>query len=215
MPVTDPARRGLLGHGSVLTVTSYANRTSVVLRGKWVLETLLGAPPPPPPADVPDIDENTPGEEPASLRERMERHRESPVCASCHAPMDPFGFVLETFDATGRWRETDAGAVINTETTLPDGGAIHGPGGLRDYLLGRRDEFLRTVVERLLAYALGRGLEYYDAPAVRQIVRDAAREDYRWSLLVLGVVRSVPFQMRRVADAVESAAPATVVTAPR
>ena len=213
--VTDPARRGLLGHGSVLTVTSYANRTSVVLRGKWVLETLLGAPPPPPPADVPDIDENTPGEEPASLRERMERHRESPVCASCHAPMDPFGFVLETFDATGRWRETDAGAVINTETTLPDGGAIHGPGGLRDYLLGRRDEFLRTVVERLLAYALGRGLEYYDAPAVRQIVRYAAREDYRWSSLVLGVVRSVPFQMRRVADAVESTAPAPVVAAPR
>ncbi len=215
VPVTDPDRRGLLGHGSVLTVTSYANRTSVVLRGKWVLETLLGAPPPPPPPDVPDIEENMPGEEPASLRERMERHRESPVCASCHAPMDPFGFVLEQFDATGRWRETDAGATIDTKTTLPDGGVIHGPDGLRDYLLGRHEEFVRTVAERLLAYALGRGLEYYDAPAVRQIVRDAAREDYRWSSLVLGVVRSVPFQMRRVGGAAESPASATTVAAPR
>ena len=200
VPVTDPARRGLLGQGSILTVTSYATRTSVVLRGKWVLETLLSAPPPPPPPDVPDLEENVRGKAPQSLRERMERHRESPVCATCHAPMDPFGFALENFDATGRWRDTDAGAAIDVTTTLADGGTIDGPEGLQQYLLSRRDEFLRTVAEKLLSYALGRSLEYYDAPAVRQIVREAARDDYRWSSLVLGVVRSVPFRMRRVAD---------------
>ena len=200
VPVTDPARRGLLGQGSILTVTSYANRTSVVLRGKWVLETLLGAPPPPPPPDVPDLKDNARGEAPKSLRERMEQHRANPVCASCHAPMDPFGFALENFDATGRWRDTDGGAAIDVTTTLADGGTIDGPAGLHEHLLSRRDEFLRTVTEKLLSYALGRSLEYYDAPAVRQIVRDAARDDYRWSSLVLGVVRSVPFQMRRVAD---------------
>ena len=196
----DPVRRGLLGQGSILTVTSYANRTSVVLRGKWVLETLLGAPPPPPPPDVPDLEENVRGEAPTSLRERMERHRENPVCASCHAPMDPFGFALENFDATGHWRDTDAGAAIDVTTTLADGGTIDGPEGLHRYLLSRGDEFLRTVAEKLLSYALGRSLEYYDAPAVRQIVRAAARDDYRWSSFVLGVVRSVPFRMRRVGD---------------
>ena len=199
VPMTGLARRGLLGQASILTVTSYADRTSVVLRGKWVLETLLGAPPPPP--DVPDLEENTPGEAPKLLRDRMERHRESPVCASCHAPMDLIGFVLENFDATGRWRDTDAGAVIDATTTLTDGVSIAGPAELQAYLLSRRDEFLRTVTEKLIAYALGRGLDYYDAPAVRQIVREAARDDYRWSSLILGVVRSVPFQMRRVADA--------------
>ena len=198
--VTDTARRGLLGQGSILTVTSYANRTSVVLRGKWVLETLLGAPPPPPPPDVPDLEENARGAPPKSLRERMEQHRASPVCANCHAAMDPFGFALENFDATGRWRDTDAGAAIDAATRLAGGGTIDGPEGLQQYLLNRRDEFLRTVAEKLLSYALGRSLEYYDAPAVRQIVREAARDDYRWSALVQGVVRSVPFRMRRVAD---------------
>ena len=199
--VTDPARRGLLGQGSILTVTSYANRTSVVLRGKWVLETLLGAPPPPPPPpDVPDLEENARGEAPKSLRERMERHRASPVCANGHATMDPVGFALENFDATGRWRDTDADAAIDAATTLADGGTIDGPEGLQQYLLSRRDELLRTVAEKLLSYALGRSLEYYDAPAVRRIVREAARDDYRWSSFVLGVVRSVPFRMRRVAD---------------
>ena len=207
--VTNPARRGLLGHGSILTVTSYANRTSVVLRGKWVLETLLGAPPPPPPPEVPDLEENTRGQAPQSLRERMERHRASPVCANCHATMDPFGFALENFDATGRWRDTDAGAAIDTGTTLADGSTIDGPDGLQQHLLNRRDELLRTVAEKLLAYALGRSLEYHDAPAVRGIVREAARDDYRWSSFVLGVVRSVPFQMRRAADpAPDSAAAA-------
>ena len=213
VPVTDPVRRGLLGQASILTVTSYADRTSVVLRGKWVLETLLGAPPPPPPPEVPDLEENARGEEPKSLRERMERHRESPVCAGCHAPMDPFGFVLENFDATGQWRDTDAGAAIDTSTTLVDGGSIAGPAELQTYLLSRRDEFLRTVTEKLMTYALGRGLEYYDAPAVRQIVREAARDDDRWSSVILGVVRSIPFQMRRVADA-ESSTTAGVAQRP-
>ena len=192
----DPARHGLLGHGSVLTVTSYADRTSVVLRGKWVLETLLGAPPPPPPPNVPELEPNRFGQPPKSLRERMEQHRANPVCAGCHAPMDPMGFVLENFDATGQWRDTDAGAPIDASTTMSGGEMIDGPVGLREYLLSRQDEFLRTVTEKLLVYALGRGLEYYDAPTVRQLVRHAADEDYRWSSLILGIVDSVPFQMR-------------------
>ncbi len=198
--VTDPARRGLLGQGAILMLTSYADRTSVVLRGKWVLETLLGAPPPPPPPEVPELEENRPGEAPTSLRERMERHRESPVCAACHAPMDPLGFVLENFDATGRWRETDGGALIDASATMPDGSTIGGPEELGTHLLSRGHEVVRTVTEKLLSYALGRGLEYYDAPTVRQLIRDAADNEYRWSSLVHGIVRSVPFQMRRVSD---------------
>ena len=202
--VTDPSRNGLLGQASVLTVTSYAHRTSVVLRGKWVLETLLGAPPPPPPPNVPPLEENEPGAAPTSLRERMERHRENPVCASCHAPMDPLGFALENFDATGRWRDADAGVPIDAATALTDGATVDGPAGFRDYLLSRSDEFLRTVTEKLLAYALGRELQFYDAPIVRQIVRDAGGEDARWTSVVMGVVKSAPFQMRRVSDPGES-----------
>ncbi len=189
-------RHGLLGHASVLTVTSYAHRTSVVLRGKWVLETLLGAPPPPPPPTVPPLEEND-RRQPTSLRERMEQHRDNPVCASCHARMDPLGFALEHFDATGRWREDDGGAAIDAVVTLPDGTHLDSPAAFRDALSS--DEFVRTVAEKLLTYALGRGLEYYDAPAVRQLLRDAA-PDYRWSSFVLGIVKSVPFQMRRVAE---------------
>ena len=181
-------------------LTSYADRTSVVLRGKWVLETLLGAPPPPPPPQVPDLEENQPGEAPKSLRERMERHRANPVCSACHAPMDPLGFVLENFDATGRWRETDDGAAIDASATLTDGGTISGPEELGTYLSSRGDEVIRTVTEKLFSYALGRGLEYYDAPTVRQLIRDAADDEYRWSSLVHGIVRSMPFQMRRVSD---------------
>ena len=198
--ITDPTRRGLLEHGSILMLTSYADRTSVVLRGKWVLETLLGAPPPPPPPEVPDLEENRPGEAPTSLRERMERHRENPVCAACHAPMDPMGFVLENFDATGRWRETDGGAPIDASVTLTDGSTISGPEELGTHLLSRGDEVIRTVTEKLLSYALGRGLEYYDAPTVRELIRDAADNEYRWSSLVHGIVKSMPFQMRRVSD---------------
>ena len=200
MAVADPARGGLLGHGSVLTATSYADRTSVVLRGKWVLETLLGSPPPPPPANVPPLPENDGRSEPASLRERMEQHRANPVCATCHADMDPLGFALENFDAIGRWRESDEGAPIDSAITWRDT-AIDSPKAFREALLRQgEDELLRTIAEKLLTYALGRGVDYLDAPTVRQIVRDAARDDYRWSSLVLGIVRSAPFQQRIVRD---------------
>jgi hypothetical protein len=203
---SDANRRGLLGHAGILTVTSYAHRTSVVLRGKWVLETLLGAPPPPPPADVPPLQENKPGAPPAALRERMEQHRRNPVCAGCHAPMDPLGFALENFDATGKWRDTDAGAPIDAISTAVGGATIAGPAGFREYLLSRSDEFVRTVVRKLLEYALGRTLEYYDAPTVRQLHRTSAEHGHRWSAIILGIVESAPFQMRRV-TAPETTAP--------
>ena len=200
IPVADPSRQGLLGHGSVLTVTSYANRTSVVLRGKWVLETLLGAPPPPPPAAVPPLPENDGKSEPTSLRERMEQHRSNPVCASCHATMDPLGFALENFDAIGRWREDDEGAPIDSAITWR-GTDIDSPGTFREALLRRGEgELVQTITEKLLTYALGRGVDYLDAPTVRHIVRDAARDDFRWSSLVLGIVESDPFQQRIVRD---------------
>ena len=190
----DDRRHGLLGHASLLTVTSYANRTSVVLRGKWVLETLLGAPPPPPPPNVPPLVDSD-RRRPTSLRKRMEQHRASPVCASCHARMDPLGFALEHFDAIGRWRETDGGAQINA-TIIWKGDTIDSPRALREALLAAGDEFVRTVTEKLMTYALGRGVDYYDAPTIRRIVRDLARDDYRWSSLVLGIVGSESFQMR-------------------
>ena len=191
-------RRGLLGHGSVLTVTSLATRTSPVVRGKWVLENILGTPPPPPPPDVPDLPERADDGTVTSLRARLEAHRANPVCSNCHARMDPLGFALENFDAVGKWRDTGvAGTPIDPSGTLPDGTAFDGFSGLRDILLERREEFVTTVTEKLLTYALGRGVEYYDRPAIRAIVRDAALNDYRWSSLILGVARSLPFQMRR------------------
>ena len=199
-PVADPARGGLLGHGSVLTATSYADRTSVVLRGKWVLETLLGSPPPPPPANVPALPENDGRSKPASLRERMEQHRASPVCATCHATMDPLGFALENFDAIGRWREDDEGAPIDSTITWR-GTEVDSPKAFREALLRQgEDELVRTIAEKLLTYALGRGVNYLDAPTVRRIVRDAARDEYRWSSVILGIVRSAPFQQRIVRD---------------
>jgi mono/diheme cytochrome c family protein len=196
----DPNRSGLLGQGSILTVTSHANRTSPVVRGKWVLDNLLGAPPPPPPADVPDLKDRSEGGKVLTMRERMQEHRANPVCASCHKLMDPIGFALENFDAIGRWRAADAGAAIDASGETPDGTKFEGPAGLRQVLLNQREQFVATVTERLLTYALGRGVEYYDAPAIRQIVREAARNDYRWSALFLGVVKSTPFQMRRASD---------------
>lgn len=199
VPIADTARQGLLGHASILTVTSYADRTSVVLRGKWVLETLLGAPPPPPPPNVPPLKQNDGKSKPTSLRERMEQHRSNPVCASCHARMDPLGFALENFDPTGRWRQDDSGAAINASITL-DGKTVDGPQHFRDALLGRGDQVVRTVTEKLLTYALGRGVDYYDAPTVRQLVRDLSKQEHRWSALVLGIVNSLPFQMRRAPD---------------
>ena len=203
----DDRRHGLLGHGSVLTVTSYANRTSVVLRGLWVLETLLGAPPPPPPPNVPPLPESDRAR-PTSLRERMEQHRSSPVCASCHARMDPLGFAMEHFDAVGRWRERDGGAAIDAAIEW-NGAAVDSPRAFREGLLASGREFVHTVAEKLLVYALGRGLDYYDAPVLRRIVRDLERDGDRWSALVLGVVTSEPFLMRRapVADTLAAARP--------
>ena len=216
VPLTDERRFGLLGKASVLMVTSYAHRTSVVLRGKWVLESLLGAPPPPPPPNVPPLEENDGDGEPASLRERMEQHRANPVCATCHLPMDPLGFVLEHFDATGQWREDDGGLPIDAASALADGTAIDGLEAFRDYLANtQRDEYVRTVTEKLLTYAIGRGVDYYDAPAVRRIVRDAAGEDFRWSSVISGVIRSTPFQMRRVPGGAEDAAGGAELAASR
>ena len=190
-------RRGLLGKGSILTATSYANRTSPVLRGKWVLENILGTPPPPPPPDVPDLKETTGDGQPLTMRQRMEEHRANPACATCHARMDPLGFALENFDAIGGWRSTEAGSPIDSSGVLPDGTRFEGASGLRKILLDRREDFVRNVTEKLLTYALGRGTEYYDAPTVRSIMREAVISDYRWSSLISGIVKSTPFQMRR------------------
>jgi hypothetical protein len=197
VPVPEARRGGLLGHASILTVTSYPNRTSPVVRGKWLLENLLGAPPPSPPPDIPDLPETKRGETPRSMRARMEEHRKNPTCASCHAVMDPLGLALEKFDAIGRWRSEEGGMPIDSVGALPDGRAIDGPRGIRDLLLGsRREDFVRTVAEKLFTYAIGRGVEYYDLPTVRQIVRDAAASDYRWSSIIVGITRSDAFQMR-------------------
>jgi hypothetical protein len=196
--VTDDNRRGLLGHGSILTVTSYATRTSPVLRGKWILENLLGAPPPPPPPDVPELKDDTEGKV-LSMRERMAQHRSNPSCASCHSKMDPLGLALEHFDAVGRWRANgEGGERIDTSGILPDGTAFDGPAQMREALLKRPDVFVTAVTEKLLTYALGRGLVSADAPAVRAIVRAAAGHEYRFSSLVRGVVESLPFQKKRV-----------------
>lgn len=208
--VTNPARHGLLGHASLLTVTSYAHRTSPVLRGKWVLENLLGAPPPPPPPNVPPLLENDGRSEPTSLRERMAEHRRNPVCAACHTRMDPMGFALENFDGTGKWREEDDGIPIETVTLLPDGTRIDSPRRFREVLL-QGDEFVTTVTEKLLTYAIGRGVDYYDASTVRQLVRDMAADGYRWSSLVSGIINSQPFKMRRMPDSASSPAAPTRV----
>ena len=193
----DDARRGLLGHGSILTVTSLATRTSPVVRGKWLLENILGTPPPPPPPNVPELGDQPDSGQVTSLRERLEAHRVNPICANCHSRMDPIGFAFENFDAVGRWRETDNNVPIDSSGVLPDGTAFAGVSELRDVLLSRRNEFVTTVTQKLLTYALGRGTEYYDQPAIRTIVREAARDDHRWSAIILGVVRSIPFQMRK------------------
>ena len=191
-------RGGIFGHGSVLTVTSYPNRTSPVLRGKWLLTNILGAPPPPPPADVPDLPERGEDGQAATVRDRLQRHRESPACSACHARMDPLGLALENYDAIGGWRTTgEAGLPIDASGKLPDGTTFHGPTGLRTLLLERREQFVNTVTEKLLAYALGRGPEYYDRPTVRAITRDAASDIYRWSSIIVGIVQSTPFRMRR------------------
>jgi hypothetical protein len=192
-------RRGLLGQGSILAVTSYPDRTSPVIRGKWILENIMGTPPPPPLPDVGDLQTTNGSGAVLSMRERLARHRASPVCAGCHSMMDPLGLALENFDATGKWRTRgESSQPIDASAVLPDGTKIDGLDGLRTALLARSDRFVSTLTEKLLTYALGRRLEYYDAPAVRAIVREAARNDYKFSSgLVLGIVRSTPFQMRR------------------
>jgi hypothetical protein len=197
----DDRRAGLLGQASILTVTSQPNRTSPVIRGKWLLETLIGAPPPPPPPNVPPLKENTDGVAPTTVRARLEQHRKNPVCASCHSKIDPLGFALENFDAVGRWRmeDADAHARIDASGALADGTAFNGPAEFRKALLANKTGFASNLTDKLLTYALGRGTDYYDAPVVRHIVRSAAANDYRWSSLVLGIVQSKPFQMRMAA----------------
>ena len=196
--LTEEHRRGLLGKGSILTVTSYANRTSPVLRGKWVLDHILGTPPAPPPPNIPDLVERDQDGKAFSMREALEQHRANPVCATCHSQMDPLGFALENFDGTGSWRTIDADAPIDASGILPDGTRFQGPVELQRVLIESKSaEFVNTVTEKLLTYALGRGVESYDGPAIRSIIREAAPEDYRWSSLILGIVKSTPFQMRR------------------
>jgi hypothetical protein len=190
-------RRGLLGKGSILAVTSYANRTSPVLRGKWVLENILGTPPPPPPPNVPSLVVSAKDGKALSMREAMQQHRANPVCASCHKVMDPLGFALENFDGIGAWRTTDANAPIDPSGVLPDGTPFEGPAGLQKVLVSKGEEFVATTTEKLLTYALGRGVEPYDAPAIRSIIREAASSNYRWSSLILAIAKSTPFQMRR------------------
>jgi mono/diheme cytochrome c family protein len=193
--VTDEARKGLLGKGAILLVTSQPDRTSPVVRGKWILDNLLGMPPPPPPANVPPLEASR-GNKPRTLREQMEAHRANSVCASCHKLMDPIGFAMENFDAVGAWRTRDAGTAIDASGQLMDGTKVDGVVSLRQALLKRPEVFVTTFTEKLLTYALGRGLDYHDRPAVRAIVRDAAGGEYRFTALVMAMVRSAPFQMR-------------------
>lgn len=190
--IANPARRGLLGQGSILTVSSYTNRTSPVLRGKWVLTNILGTPPPPPAPNVPPLKEIASG----TMRQRMEEHRANAACAACHKVMDPIGFSLENFNAIGQWRSVDQGEPIDASAVLADGTPIDGPSALLDFLAARPDQFVRTMTRMLMTYALGRATEYYDEPVVRAIERDAARQNFRFSSLVLGIVNSPPFQMQ-------------------
>jgi hypothetical protein len=201
--LTDDARRGLLGKGAVLMVTSHTDRTSPVVRGKWILENLLGAAPPPPPAMVPPLNENAQrGGKVLTMRERMEEHRANPVCANCHVLMDPIGLSLENFDAIGAWRTRDGNSVTNLGSPIDasgqllDGTKVDGVVALRKALLRDPEMFVGTLTEKLMIYALGRGLGYYDMPAVRSIVRESAARNYRFSSLILGVVKSTPFQKR-------------------
>jgi hypothetical protein len=192
-------RRGLLGHGSILTVTSRPNRTSPVLRGKWILENVLGTPPPSPPANVPPFPEQAEGSRTAvaTVRDRMAQHRRNPACTTCHATIDPLGFALENFDAVGRWRELDESYnPIDASGVLPSGARFDSLAAFQTDLLRRPEQFAATVTEKLLTYALGRGLEPYDMPAVRRIVADAAPGQYKLSALILGITRSLPFVMR-------------------
>jgi hypothetical protein len=192
----------VLTHASVLTVSSYATRTSPVLRGKWILDNLMNAPPPEPPADVPNLDETAIGSA-ASLRAQLEEHRKNAICASCHRRMDPLGFGLENFDAVGAWRTMDGHFPIDASGTLPDGETFTGPDELRAILTDQSDGFARGLTAKLLTYALGRGLERYDSKTVRTIAARLPAQKYRFSALVMEIVTSLPFQARRPAGHVE------------
>jgi Protein of unknown function (DUF1588)/Protein of unknown function (DUF1585) len=190
-------RGGLLRQGSILTVTSYPTRTSPVIRGKWILDNLLGVPPPPPPEAVPALKENTSIGKGLPVRERLAEHRSNPACSGCHKLMDPVGFSMENYDAIGRWRTVEESKPIDAAGGLPDGSQFSGVSGLEQALLSRPEVFLGTFTEKLLTYALGRGVEYYDAPAVRKVLREARTQDFRFSSFIMGMVKSAPFQMRR------------------
>jgi hypothetical protein len=189
-------RGGLLRHGSVLTVSSYPTRTSPVIRGKWVLENILGVPPPAPPPNVPALEETQIAAN-LSVRDRLAKHRENPVCYSCHRLTDPVGFALENYDAVGRWRTLDGEAPVDASGGLPDGSEFEGIEGIEDAILARPEIFAGVVAEKLMTYGLGRGVESYDAPAVREVVLEAKADDFRLSALIIGITKSVPFQMRR------------------
>jgi hypothetical protein len=194
--VTDEARKGILGHGSMLTLTSNADRTSPVVRGKWILTNLIGMPPLPPPPNVPPLKSDSEKTAPQTMREQMEEHRQNPVCAGCHKLMDPLGFAMENFDAVGAWRSRDAGRPIDASGEFIDGSKLDGVLSVRQAILKRPTVFVGTMTEKLLTYALGRGLEYYDMPAIRKIVRSSAVDRYRFSSLVVGIATSTPFRMR-------------------
>jgi hypothetical protein len=192
----DDQRRGLLGQGSILTVTSYPNRTSPTIRGQWLLENILGSPTPPPPPNVPSLKEDKDSAQ-LSMRQRMEEHRKNPVCSTCHSRMDPLGFALENFDGLGGWRTTIGNSAVDASGKLPDGTKFDGSAGLRQIILSKQDQFIETFTEKLMTYALGRGVEASDMPAVRKIVHDSAGSSYCWSSLIDGIVDSMPFEMRR------------------
>jgi hypothetical protein len=194
--VADPNRRGLLGQGSILLMTAHPEGATPTIRGKWILSNLIGTPPLPPPPTIPQIPENAAGAPPRTLRARLEQHRANPACASCHRNLDPPGFALENFDAVGQWRTTDAGLPIDSAGKLADGTDVDGPVALRNALLKRPEVFVGVLTERLMIYALGRGLEPTDMPAVRQIVAGASRDNWRFSSLVTGIANSLPFKMR-------------------
>jgi hypothetical protein len=199
----DETRGGLLGQGSILTVTSYANRTAPTIRGKWILENILGTPPPPPPANVPGLREKNEDGVILTMRERMEQHRANPVCASCHKAMDPLGFALENYDAIGKWRTVDGASAARIDSTgaLPDGTTFEGPLELRAVLMEKRqDDFIYTAVEKLLTYALGREVVHTDAPFIRSIIREATPAEHSLPSLIMAVVSSTPYQMRRVSN---------------
>jgi len=195
--VQGASRGGILTHASVLTVTSNPTRTSPVKRGRWVLEQILGSPPPPPPPDVPELEEDHDAIAGTTLRERLEQHREDPACANCHAKMDPIGFALENYNAIGAFRTKEGELEIDTTAVLPDGTSFDGIADLKQILKDRKQQFVRCLAEKMLTYALGRGLEYYDRPTVDQIVVQLEAADYRSAVLITEIVKSDPFRLRR------------------